>query len=740
MSCSIVFPSLTIILLIAAFGNISNAAEAILDKGPRTEDLIIRFYGNVEAAYAALKAGDTDIVGYEITPDLYADAVEDPNIILTPVSGQGMYQLDINNNWTMPAYPDTRSPTSYQSFRQAIALLTPKTYFIETCCEGFAYRIDQPIAYLHRNWRNQSYWYEDGTYPYEFNPVLAGAAFDAAGFVQGTTANPDYDAGSLGSAEYLRIHPDAATTMGLLEVCVRTDDARRLEAGRAFCDQLRLAGIPVNQIEGSAAVHYPKVMDNFDYHVYTGGCSTGRFPALSVFRLYHHDNYYLGGANYVTGVDQNGDPNYPELNELLENARYPDNHTEAVSATKKALGYFTEQCITIPLWSSFNYWAYRTTVLGVVNQIGDGLENDYMFMNAYKENGEPLRYALKTGPNELNIVYSQWFYDYQVLNRMNLYSGLNVPPYDLSADQPDFVKTWTVDSWEDDGALKTLTSRTFRNDSYFAELVTGSKKANANANHFFFSAWYMYQVSGSTWSDTYQDLHHIDVVGSHKVDIYFNTSGFWDIYGAAGPILPMDTWLQQPKLTNQTSEVFVEGVNVTTPSYVNLTEAPVWFESVTANGTALAMFVDYNIVLGKLEIFTDLPPGTTLNVTYWHPEDPRGYTPGNLPWEISFEGAGMYYAVDSMGWGFIVLRRNPYYWMETPLLGEVDFHRKPGGCHKIDIFDVVRVAEAYSTQGISVPDDDWFAGADLTSPGGRIDIFDVVTVTSKYGTEWDCNP
>ncbi|TET56179.1 hypothetical protein E3J51_05370, partial [Candidatus Bathyarchaeota archaeon] len=211
------------------------------DVGARTENLIIRFYGNVESAYAALKAGDIDAVGYEITSDLYADAVLDPNVVLGSVGDRGMYEFDINNNYTMsPLFPGLRSPTNFLNFRRGLAFLVDKDLVVDTFCGGFADRIDQPISYQHRGWRNQSYWYEDGTYPYEYNPVLSAAAFDAAGFVQGTTANPDYNPGSPGSAEYLRIHPDTGVTMGLLEVCSRLDDARRLEAGRALCDQLRL--------------------------------------------------------------------------------------------------------------------------------------------------------------------------------------------------------------------------------------------------------------------------------------------------------------------------------------------------------------------------------------------------------------------------------------------------------------------------------------------------------------------
>ncbi|MCK4933714.1 hypothetical protein KAS06_03495, partial [Candidatus Bathyarchaeota archaeon] len=36
-------------------------------KGPRTEDLIIKFYSDIKDAYRALKNGSIDIIGYELT-------------------------------------------------------------------------------------------------------------------------------------------------------------------------------------------------------------------------------------------------------------------------------------------------------------------------------------------------------------------------------------------------------------------------------------------------------------------------------------------------------------------------------------------------------------------------------------------------------------------------------------------------------------------------------------------------
>jgi hypothetical protein len=75
--------------------------------------------------------------------------------------------------------------------------------------------------------------------------------------------------------------------------------------------------------------------------------------------------------------------------------------------------------------------------------------------------------------------------------------------------------------------------------------------------------------------------------------------------------------------------------------------------------------------------------------------------------------------------------------METPLLGAIDFIRKPNGCYEVDIYDVVIAAGAFGSSGTGVPTPNWFPGVDVASPGGKIDIFDIVTITGHYGEAWD---
>ena len=200
--------ALCALLLIVGMANIFtvNQVKAHPGKGPRTPELLMRFYETPEDCYAALKAGDIDMMLWPLTADQYYDAITDPNIVLGPVSENGMFEFDINNNETIPSYPGVISPTSQPDFRRALALLTDKWYIVNDICGGFATRMDMPVVVNAPSWLNTSCVYPN--YDWEYNPEAAAALLDAAGFVQGTTENPDYDPDFPGSAQYIRVYPE----------------------------------------------------------------------------------------------------------------------------------------------------------------------------------------------------------------------------------------------------------------------------------------------------------------------------------------------------------------------------------------------------------------------------------------------------------------------------------------------------------------------------------------------------
>jgi ABC-type transport system substrate-binding protein len=702
--------------------------------GPREEDLTISFYETQEQAYTALTTGEIDLVMYDITSAQADNAFGNPNIITCKVPDSGFYEFDLNNNYTIDAYPGVRSPMNYSEMRKTIAFLSDKDYYVDTLLGTKAVRIDQMIAAPYYGWANTSMSYPN--YPYEYNPTAAKAMLDSK-FPVGTTPNPYYDPGDPLSSPYLRKYPDdhpqkAGQNLDPLIFYVRAEHNARLQSGRAIYRALRRMGIPCYVSECPSSVSYAPVMGEFSYHFYTGGWSVGRFPPITLYGLYHSLSSFPYGGNYVTG---NG--THPRLDELLSSARDATSYSQAVTYCKKAAGYMTEICVNVPLWSVASYWAWSNKLLGVINMQGSTPENEYTFMNARKSDGTPIRCGTINTPMSLNIVYSDWIFDYNVLSRISLFGGVDLPAYNAAADQAGFVDYWDTTTWDDEGTTKTKVVMSFRDNGYFTKPVSGDQGANINASHYFWSAWLYKQTTDSFMSTSFEDLHHIVITGPYDFEIYFNTYSYWNTYYCQSPLLPMDMWMAQgPSFIGHSVETFIDPA---TPGDITLAhkgiEGPIWIDYVTWNGAPLTMFTDFNIVLGRLHIYTPLGTGT-LQVSYrFVPRAVmRGYFPGNLPWQTILEGAGMYYITDYVAGTRATFKRSPYYYMVTPLLGDIDFVKKVNGNYRIDIFDLAMASAAYGSQGTGVPSGNWFPGADLAPNAGVIDIYDIVTVT---GTNWN---
>jgi len=739
----------TTLLMITLFP--TRQPKAVAAKGVRTQDLVMFYYPDVEAAYEALKNDEIDMIGYEITAALYQDAINDPNIVLTGVADTGFYELDLNNNHTIHTYPGVENPFWYAPVRRAVAWCTDKDYIVNVICGVFAERIDAMIAAPAKAWASPDHWYP--SYPYEYDTAVASAHLDANGWVEGSTPNPNYDPGFPGSTQFLRVYPPVHSKAGhdidAMRWFIATADSRKNYAGHMVADAMEKIGFTINRIEPGPSRHdllwwsYQISMWK-NYHLYTGGWGVGYFPTY-LYNIYHSQFWVDGidSPNYVTGNNASNLPNYPEYDRLVEEVFHPTSLEDARDAAKLATAYWTEHCINVPLFSAKEYWASSAELLGLVNQEAIGFENGFTFMNAYKEDGSAIRYGLKSAPYSMNPQFATWYYTYQNIERIYSYAGVSGQPFDPGAAQSGWLQDWEIGSWNDGGTNKTYMTHWVRNDSYFAEPITGNRLSNVNASDYFFSVWFTYADPTAWRRIDVEDVHHIEIHNSYSWTAYFDFKNYW-YYLAASPMLfPVDRWLKEP-LATQTIESFS---SFTGPDIVALNGNPVWINEVTLDDAPLAFGADYNIIRGNLEVL--IAVSGDLSVDYWKYGNPIGFTPGDLLWNETLVGSGMYYMTSftpGTGGG-AAFKRNPYYWMETPPLGEIDFvwnfqaGPKPrDGYYNVDIYDVVLAAGAYGTTSTGLPSAKFVSAADVAPPSGKIDIYDIVTLGGVYGTKWGHPP
>jgi ABC-type transport system substrate-binding protein len=725
----------------------------------RNKGLEIYFYRNSTEAFAALKSGEVDLLQCYVTYEQYQYVVSDPTLMLAGICESGLFEFDLNNNYTIADFPGVRNPLNEVTFRRALAHMVDKDWIISEVLKGFGQRIDAPVDAAHAAYANESV--VGNNYPYPYSLTKAAELLDICFKDTDGDGTRNYPVGWPGRETGPNLDP--------IKVCIRNDHQPRLKAGRALADNMRVLGVPVNQIEASSDTLFPMVMSCLNYHIYTGGWSPAG-PPTYLYPLYHSD-FGLGlGSNYITGMNSSNMPNYPDLDAVLEDVYFATSLENFAVAVKKATGLIVAKyCINIPLWSNKDFMAYRRNLVGVVNEDWTGLENRYTFLNAYKaddpntpedESQEPIKMGTVHEPKMLNILFSSWYYDYAVLDRV-FTSLTEIEPYNLAVNNPWVAQDWETSTWYDpqDGENKTKVTYWIRKDVFWHAPVTGEAVRQFTAHDVEFTMWYAYKwvedVPRSIWGALY-GIHHTKVVDDFTIEVYFDYQSIWAPpgFGNNVPLLPKDEYLNL-LCTPSTSSFYSDGTNITTSTKFIFTDKQV-VQVISGNidGTPLVEGIDFEILAtgsphythNEIHFLTNLPEGTVTINYYTQTVDPHGYYLAKYDWTKTFYSIGPYYpaSITPGEGGFAIFKPAPSFFLETPPLGEIDWKwtwtgtTKPrGGYYQVSLYDAVKVLQAYGAQGIGIPDTNWFPGADIDLYDlGHVGLYDAVTVISKYGTKW----
>lgn len=679
-----------------AYGAYSNPYHGFTYELPPVGTTDICFYGSRDQAFTALMDHYIDFYDYPLTYEEYAIASADPTIQLAGSSPNEIYAFAFNNNWTIPSHPGFRNPLNYIGFRQAIAHLVDKDYIAEGIMDWFAEVVDAPLPAAYAGYADESM--TGGNYPYSYSPSTANAILDASGWVQGSTPNPYYDGGFPGSAPYIRTYPPGHSKTGMdldpIIFYAPSYDSLKLAASQYFRDTLRKIGIPVDFQALSLELCHPPVMDEHDYHIYTVDMSFRQYMPYPtyLYRLFHSRFFFSNGSNYVTGMNTSNLPNYPKLDEILEQVYHARDVMSFVDAVKRATGLLIEEAISIWLVNPIGWYAYRKNVVSIVNMKGVGVVNDYTFLNARKvddpdtvvdESLQPLKVGTVYAPINLNILYSQWDCDYAVLERV-FSRLLKVNPYNPSVINPWIAQDYETTIWYDPSDDKNKTKVTFwlRKDVYWHAPVTGNQVSQFNAYDVEFSIWYINLFEDSWHWGTTREVHHAVVLNDFTIAVYFNDESIWGPYGIG---------LEMPLLPGE----------------------------------------EYMEMIGLLM-------------------NPKGYYLADLDWDLTFYSLGTHYPTEmykGIG-GCVTLKSNPTHFLNDSPLGEIDWMwywsgtTKPrSGYYQINLYDAVTLLTAYGTRGDGIPPPNWEPGADIDAYDlCHIGLYDAVTLLSKYGTKFGTPP
>jgi len=521
----------------------------------QTPNMLIHIFLSPDPENQALEMGTIDFNDWPLAKD-WIDrwALMPETVTMRDYVELGMMEIDINNQkWptgssTSKFYStsDTQSVKSVY-FRKAVACLLDRDKIISDVLKGYGFRLDVPVPPSQSAYMDMANYTVEGLI-YNYNKTRAIEFLNAGGF----TLGPD--------GEH-RIDPTTGTYLSPLTFYIRMDDPNRRRAGEMLAAELQSVGIPVNAIVTEKTVCYKNVMVLYNYHLYTGGWSLSTVPD-QYYDLYSSYTYYgptVGWSNNYPGFC-NHDFDY-----WATKVKYPATVEEAQEAAKVCGYLFLKYCAIVPMWSAKAVKAYRTGWDGVVNNVGYGTDNYYTFLNAHKTGDDTIDYGFKSNIEQLNVIHSQWVWDWDVLGL--IYEGMvGNNPFSQSPTEGFIADSWTLGSWDASG-VGGDTDATYINfhirDNIYWHNATGQPRRQLTADDVAFSFNYTKACgTGVAWNyPLVEKLDHVTVNG-WNVTVYYSKKSAWAFLWAGGlPIINPDIWSNVEPSSAGTEDPTVSDVN-----------------------------------------------------------------------------------------------------------------------------------------------------------------------------------
>jgi len=726
--------ALALLLLLPLEIPVSSPSTTPQVSGARVDNLIIRLYPTYDALIQAFEANQIDLLDSTLNTtliDRYSTSPWNTSITLDAVSELAMFEIDLNNNETLPTYRTWPSPTSYQSFRHALAHLTDKSRYVNEILEGYGVVLSTPVM----PWMTE--WYNSQADAHQYNKTEAAVQLDSGGFVDG-----DGD----GIRDYPSDHLKAGKDLDPLKFFAVSEDPVRLKVAQRLTTEMLTLGIPVNLTITDWSNVFTSVIVQSDFHLNIGKQDmyhsdvTADTAATYFGGLYQSDTIRSCGSNYVRFNNTQFDSCIRELRQA------PDEGT-AVLAAKEAQRILAEQVGIIPLFARVGYKAHKNLWVNVVNEDGNGVDSWWTFLMTHQQNqpaGGTLGYGIVGDPNGLNplLTFSS---PQQSITDLIYESLLRVR--NLNPPVSRIASGWTVDTWlnPDTGSTATKLVYDLNSNIYFHD---GVQLTSADVK---FSIDYIKTHKMGNSYARVANVHHVDAPDASTVVIYESTMNTraLDWIGSI-PIVPKHKWQSiadpfvstpEPTLTGSGPFRFVEyvpndrvfltanrnyllhdvAVTNTTPTPTVVYQGGIVEISVTIqNQGDFTETFDVNVyansTLVSTESISNLASGNTVTLTInW---DTNDFQRGN--YTINTRVTAVLGELDTSD--NILIDST----VQVTITGDVN------GDGIVNNLDLAELRQAY---GSTSAKPNWNPLCDFNGDS-KVDILDLLSMSKNYGKDW----
>jgi len=507
-------------------------------------------YGVEWKEFMALEAGEIDIVDWHLTKTWVDKFAVNPDITLTSFSDISSYEYDLyNQKWPTgvgePTEYDPKTDTYKHwfdptnewdirawGFRLALTYLTDKDYISTEILKGYGGIMDTWLPVPLMGWADLENLTDSSfVYPgpngnvtidslvYTHDVDKAKALLDAAGFTVNTATgvriDPKGDWSTTGAA---------GGDLKPLIFYIRLDDTLRKAAGEKLAADMEEIGLPVDVRITEKTVCFKAVMQEYNYHIYTGGYSYGVDPWECLHGNFHSEQYWapIGFAGGYQGFCHHDFDYY--AGDMVKNGRTLE---EVQIGARNATYIANKYVCSIPIWSTLGVHAYDKTWEGVVNHEGYGIPwgtggvFQWSLFNMYKTGEDTINYGLKSNPDSLHIVGSEWVYEFEILDA--IYDCLFYRnPYNLAETYPALATSWTTGTWDTD---KIYVNFTLRDGVKWHDGTLFTPEDAKWAIEFTRDCG-----PGVAWQgmQNLPDVDHVDA-WSNGIVVYFETGSYWAV-------------------------------------------------------------------------------------------------------------------------------------------------------------------------------------------------------------------
>ncbi|MGQ9542571.1 MAG: ABC transporter substrate-binding protein [Candidatus Bathyarchaeia archaeon] len=307
--------------------------------GPRLDEVLFVYHSTPEAAVAAIRKGDIDVLSDISRPSDVRALSEDPNLNII---------FSHQTHYCYVAFNTRREPLSDRNFRKALAHLIPREEIASKLFEGV---VVTPMLYeaspAFGKWHNP----DVATYPYD--PSRSRRILALAGY------GWDKDSRLIG--------PDGKAVRRLSFISPTQEEApTSYEIAKLTVEEMKRVGLDAYQEPVSFDSLLTRILTERNFDIYfLCGSILEKYPRW-LYEYYHSSLDVPEGEN-TPGVRD------PELDRLLYTFRFEsETEDEAEQAIWKAQEMIADIAARIPVYSRYQIEAYRRGWEGMIKHRGVG--------------------------------------------------------------------------------------------------------------------------------------------------------------------------------------------------------------------------------------------------------------------------------------------------------------------------------------------------------------------------------